>query len=155
MLLKSAHARQGESLQCKHCDGKVTRHEANFCEKVKGLKAEMGFIPYTVTEAKILRGHFGAADFFFPDYKLAVKVNGEYHFDKHARDDTGEESELRDQVKRDEEWNAACVKRGWNVWRVHYSDATAPSCVLKAILTRARENDGHAFVEYSRGFNTI
>jgi very-short-patch-repair endonuclease len=155
MLLKSAHARQGESLQCKHCDGKVTRHEANFCEKVKGLKAEMGFIPYTVTEAKILRGHFGAADFFFPDYKLAVQVDGEYHFDKHARDDTGEESELRDQVKRDEEWNAACVKRGWNVWRVHYSDATAPSCVLKAILTRARENNGHAFVEYSRGFNTI
>jgi hypothetical protein len=29
------------------------------------LRNDMGFVPYTVTEAKILRGSYGGADFLF------------------------------------------------------------------------------------------
>lgn len=155
MLLSTAHAKDGEALGCKHCDGRVSSHELNFCKTVDALKQEMGHIPYTVTESKILRKNFGAADFFFPDYNLAVQVDGQHHFTREARDDTADGAEPREQAKRDEKWNQACVTNGFNIWRVHYADATAPPAVLKAILLRSGSNKETAFIEYSRGFSTV
>lgn len=121
---------------------------------VEGLKAE-GLSPYVVTEAKVLKGRLGAADFYFPDHKLAVQVDGEHHFRKRGREDTTEEAEPRDQAIRDENWNRECVKAGFNVWRVHFEDTTAPSYVLKAILQRAASNQGQPFVQLSNGFGKL
>ena len=119
------------------------------------LKQEMGHIPHTVTESKILRKSVGAADFFFPDYNLAIQVDGQHQFTREARNDTGDGAEPRDQVKRDEKWNQACVKKGYNVWRLHYADATAPPAVLRAILLRSESTKETAFIEYGRGFTTV
>ena len=154
MTLDCVQKSKGGALECGHCDGKVSSYESLFMSRVRDLEGHMGHALYTVTEAKLLKGKFGAADFYFPDYNLAVHVDGEHHFRVISRDDSKNPSNARDQSLRDEMWNRECVTAGVNVWRVHYKDAFAPSAVLNAILLRARCNKGEAFVEYSRGFKT-
>eukprot|EP00884_Botryococcus_braunii_P008977 jgi/Botrbrau1/18080/Bobra.0062s0066.1 len=154
LTLKTVHVSGGKALGCNHCDGKVSSHEMNFARTIRGLQADMGFVPYTVTEARVVKGRVGAADFYFPDYRLAIQVDGEHHVRGNVRDETKKGSGVRDQVKRDEEWNAKCVEAGINLWRVHYLDASAPSCVLKALLLRAQANTDTPFIEFSRGYKS-
>lgn len=146
---------KGKTLQCKYCNGEPSSHEVAFMSMVDGLDGvEMGGPPYMATEAKVLKGKFAAADFYFPDHNLAVQVDGEHHFHRSARDDTTEGAGPRDQALRDEQWNKqACEGAKVNVWRVHHLDVTAPSVVLKAILLRAAANKGKPFLELGYGFN--
>lgn len=155
MLLRSVQRNHGKALRCKYCEGKGSSHEQKLLASIHGLQSEMGFVPYTVTEAKFLRGSYGGADLYFPDFNLAVQVDGEHHFREEARDDTKEGSSLRDQSQRDEEWNKACILAGVNMWRVHYLDAGCPCSVLKAMLLRARAHEGKPFIELSQGFRKL
>lgn len=67
-------------------------------------------------ECKVLKGRYGAADFYLPEYQLIIQIDGEGHFHGHHR------TSATQQNIRDISFNQAAVAAWYNLLRVAFCD---------------------------------
>ncbi len=72
MTIKAAHD-DADTLRCKVCRAQLS----SYAQQAAMVLEE--FEHLWVYESKVLRSHYGAFDFYLPELKLAVEVDGEQH----------------------------------------------------------------------------
>lgn len=120
------------TLSCKYCskDGKPSSWEL----EAFTCLTDLGLAP-VVIESKVLKGKYGAADFYLPTFNLIIQIDGEGHIGEGHHS-----SNPSEQVERDQRFNAAAVASGFNLFRVAHDDMHAFQPLLLQVLTGIQSN---------------
>ncbi len=96
---------------------------------------------------KLLKGRFGAVDFYLVPYKLAVEYDGQGHFTKPYHNTSIQEQNDRDRRKDAEYWS-----QGHNLVRVHYADVACYAGAIALAFSLYRQDKQQQFHVYSLAY---
>jgi very-short-patch-repair endonuclease len=125
LMTPQALAKNKKALQgCSQCQmyPKGGRRHASKHEQVAymAIAEHVSTCHEVMTEVKILREKYGAADICLPQLKLIIAIDGEQHFARNQAEMFGEPVQLQQQ--RDADFNARACQLGFVVLRLHHLD---------------------------------
>lgn len=111
MTINGAH-RRADTLRCKVCDESTTRLSGPALRVAEVLDSIGTRYAY---EARPLGAATGPVDFYFPELRLAVEVDGQQHYEGSMHGESFQKLQLRDGQKVEKLWEA-----GISVLRIPY-----------------------------------
>ena len=127
-LLDSVRRKPGTAFRCLYCQDTGSQLWRRAVHKVEGLK-EVGRIAFECHLLKPSPGGGKPFDIYLVDRKLAVEVDGSYHFSGSYR---GVPATV--QYAWDRQVDAACMQQGQQLVRLHYRDEGQWDSVVQAAL---------------------
>ena len=109
---------------------KITRRKMSKYEQRVANLLEMLKIPY-IREYRVDQFRI---DFYLPDFKTAIEVDGEHHFNEDAYIDTNKDDKLYKRKRLDKNKERVLEKMGIKLIRIPYYELDNIKAVAKKIL---------------------